>query len=77
MISKIPLILADGRWKGSHGIGRFSTEVLSRLQHTDFLTEGPQPLSLKNIIWQNYLLWRRSSYQIFFTPGFNAPIISL
>jgi glycosyltransferase involved in cell wall biosynthesis len=69
-------ILADGRWSGPHGIGRFSNEVLSRLQQTDILTQGPKPLSAKSLWWQTYKLHQhKKNYRLFFTPGFN-PIIS-
>ncbi|HSW69026.1 MAG TPA: glycosyltransferase family 1 protein [Gammaproteobacteria bacterium] len=70
-------ILADGRWTGPHGIGRFSREILSRLQYTDILTEGPKPLSIKNLFWQSQQLYRyRKNYKIFFSPGFNPVIYS-
>ena len=65
-------ILADGRWQGLNGIGRFSHEVLSRLKETDICYEGPKPLSLKNLWWHPRWLKKQSSrYNIFFTPGFN------
>lgn len=66
-------ILADGRWQGQHGIGRFSTEVLSRLKNIDIISKGPFPLSIKNFVWQTYLNLRakRKHYTVFFNPGFN------
>ncbi len=65
-------ILADGRWSGNHGIGRFSSEILSRLTHTDVIKTGPNPLSIKNFIWQAIQLHhKKNNYRIFFTPGFN------
>ena len=71
------LILADGRWDGAHGIGRFSREIISRLQKTDVLRAGPKPLSLTNFLWQPYYLFKkRREYQVFFTPGFNSPMMS-
>jgi len=69
-------ILADGRWHGQHGIGRFSTEVLARLRHTDILNEGPNPLSLKNLVWQSWLLTRKRQHRVFFSPGFNPVLLS-
>jgi glycosyltransferase involved in cell wall biosynthesis len=69
-------ILADGRWQGQHGIGRFSSEVLARLQHADILNEGPNPLSIKNLIWQSYLLTRKQHHRVFFSPGFNPVVCS-
>ncbi len=68
-------IIADGRWSGQHGIGRFSTEILARLQHADVITEGPHPLSLQNFFWQTRQFSHyKKKYNIFFTPGFN-PIL--
>lgn len=65
-------ILADGRWSGAHGIGRFSAEILTRLQNTDIITNGPKPLSMKNFLWQaRHLYKKKNTYKIFFTPGFN------
>lgn len=70
-------IIADARWSGQHGIGRFSMEVLGRLQNTDIFSEGPRPLSVKNILWQTQQLYRyRNKYKVFFTPGFNPVIHS-
>ena len=71
------IIIADGRWQGLHGIGRFSAEVLSRLQQTDILMEGPAPLSLKNLLWLPYQLGKhKNNYKVFYTPGFNPVIAS-
>lgn len=67
-------ILADGRWQGQHGIGRFSTEVLTRLTNTDTLLHGPKPLSLRNLLWQKRLLAKHPNYKIFFSPGFNPAL---
>src|SRR3990167_2480010 len=69
--SRDHFILADGRWQGHHGIARFSAEILKRLKQTDIFTQGPSPLSLRNVVWQNYFLSRKQAYKIFFTPGFN------
>lgn len=62
-------ILADGRWIGMNGIGRFAGEVLSRLKNIELLTTGPKPLSLRNILWQYQRL--QQAQQLYFTPGFN------
>lgn len=68
-------ILADGRWQGAHGIGRFATEILPRLQQTDILLRGPKPLSVSNLLWQPYYL-RQHAHKVFFTPGFNPVLFS-
>lgn len=65
-------ILADGRFQGTHGIGRFSHEVLSRLQNTEILTKGPKPLSWQNLFWLPHKLQQiKNNYQVYFNPGFN------
>lgn len=76
MIANHAHILADGRWQGQHGIGRFASEVLSRLKNADILTKGPKPLSIKNLFWQSYVLSRHQPYQVFFNPGFNPVCLS-
>lgn len=68
-------VLADGRWKGAFGIGRFSSEILARLQNSNILHEGPSPLSLKSLAWLPYYLEKnKGKYKAFFSPGFN-PIL--
>src|SRR5579864_4452423 len=70
-------IWADTRWHGTHGIGRFSHEVISRLQHTDTLVSGPKPLSLQNLYWLPYQLHKnKNKYHIYFNPGFNPILYS-
>jgi glycosyltransferase involved in cell wall biosynthesis len=76
-MSQDKFILADGRWYGAHGIGRFSQEIISRLQHTDILTEGPAPLSLKNLYWLPQQLAKyKQQYRVYFSPGFMPPVQS-
>lgn len=76
-MNKNNFILADGRWSGDHGIGRFSTELLKRLQSTDIFTDGPSPLSIQNLLWQPYKLFKlKDQYEICFSPGFNPIIFS-
>ena len=59
-------IIADGRWSGKHGIGRFSTEILARLQHTTIFNDGPAPLSIQNVFWQfNRLNDYKNQYRVF------------
>ncbi len=70
-------ILADGRWTGNNGIGRFSREILSRLNHTDILSANVNPLSFKNLYWQKKQLKKhQANYQVYFSPGFNPVIQS-
>lgn len=68
-------ILADGRWAGAHGIGRFTSEVFPRLENITIQKKGPKPLSFFNLIWQPlYLL--KNKHKVYFTPGFNALLYS-
>jgi glycosyltransferase involved in cell wall biosynthesis len=68
-------ILADARWFGAHGIGRFARNVLTRLPDCVQLSSGPRPLSLLDPLWLSYqILTRRPS--VFFSPGFNPPAVS-
>ncbi|MDG6894869.1 glycosyltransferase family 4 protein [Volucribacter amazonae] len=68
------MILFDSRWIGDHGIGRFAKEIYDRMDMKGFYntykpTSPYDPLRLsfnKNI----------SSYDLFFSPGYNAPLIS-
>ncbi len=67
--------LVDDRWIGSHGIGRFAKEVISRI--------GPYVPVRKNIsllsIWEPYQLSREISNtkaSVYFSPGYNPPLTS-
>jgi len=65
-------LLADARWRGHHGIGRFADEVLRRLPVEIPLEHGPRPLSLADPLWlAAQVMLRRPS--VFFSPGFNPP----
>ena len=70
-----PEYLVDGRWRGDHGIGRFATEVLSRLGGVTVLGGDRSPSSPTDPIW----LARRvvaARPRVFFSPGYNSPLIS-
>jgi glycosyltransferase involved in cell wall biosynthesis len=69
-----PVILSDGRWRGSHGIGRFAREVLRRLPEHTQLERGPRPLSAADPLWLAcQVAIRRPG--AFFSPGFNPPLL--
>src|SRR5579875_292394 len=68
-------ILADARWFGAHGIGRFAQNVLSRLPHCEQLTFGPKPLSLLDPLWLAYQIAKKRP-GVFFSPAFNPPAVS-
>ena len=69
-------ILADGRWRGPHGIGRFATEVLARLPGVRLL-EGGESLFLSPFdpIWISRKI-RKERPRAYFTPAFNPPVFS-
>lgn len=66
------MILADARWQGAHGIGRFATEVLARIgPYTPVRSAAPllhplDPPCLAAAI-------RRARPRVYFSPGFNPP----
>lgn len=66
--------VADHRWIGPHGIGRFATEVLSRLEYTPLATEGNPAAPLDGIKSGTALRFRHQSARCFFTPGYNPPL---
>lgn len=70
-----PSILADGRWFGAHGIGRFARSILTRLPDCVQLQGGPKPLSVTDPLWLSYQLFARRP-SVFFSPGFNPPAVS-
>ncbi len=68
-------ILVDTRWCGVHGIGRFATEVVSRLQNVrrmNAVVPLLHPLDPIITMWQISLV----KPDVFFSPGFNPPIYS-
>ncbi len=67
-------ILADARWFGSHGIGRFARNVLTRLPDCTQLTSGPKPLSILDPLWLSYQILAKRP-DVFFSPGFNPPAV--
>ena len=65
-------LLADGRWRGPHGIGRFAAEVLRRLPAHGELAGGPRVLSPLDAPWRAWQILARRP-RVFFSPGFNPP----
>lgn len=69
-------VVYDGRWTGQHGIGRFSSEVLSRLPwHLETL-RGRHPVSPLGILELDLLAQsaaRRSGSDWFVSPGYAVP----
>lgn len=69
-------LFVEARWRGQHGIGRFSAEVLSRLQADHGLLTGSRnpagPADPLYLSWRLAKL-RAAKQDLFFSPGFNAP----
>lgn len=67
------MILVDTRWKGQHGIGRFASEIIPRLQVTwTPLTGRSTPWSPFDSLQRERLLLRDTD--LLFSPGYNAGI---
>ena len=68
-------ILADHRWCGPHGIGRFAGEILRRLPA---LCPLPAPWPLLHPLEPARLAWMlgRLRPRVYFSPGFNPPLWS-
>jgi glycosyltransferase involved in cell wall biosynthesis len=66
------MLVADGRWQGQHGIGRYSSEILRRLEIEPKLSsQRIGPASLLDPLWLSYQL-RRLRASAFFSPGYNC-----
>lgn len=63
-------ILFDARWIGRHGIGRFASELLARLEAERL--EGLPLLHPVEPLWLPSVLLRRRP-DLYFSPGYNAP----
>jgi glycosyltransferase involved in cell wall biosynthesis len=69
------MIVADGRWIGPHGIGRFAQEVLSRLEGIELVPNALPLLHPMEPCWLAWTLFRRRP-EVYFSPGFNPPLCS-
>jgi glycosyltransferase involved in cell wall biosynthesis len=67
------MIHYDPRWSGPHGIGRFSDEVVSRLEDARPLRTGVARLSPLDPLATTLAVARLRS-GVYFTPGFNPPL---
>ena len=67
------MIYFDPRWSGPHGIGRFSTEVASRLGDVSNVHPGVRKLSPFDPLATTLAVARLRS-GVYFTPGFNPPL---
>lgn len=65
----------DARWTGPHGIGRFATQVRSRLTGDYEDLAGAAPVSVRGLAQlQRLTLARAGRPRLFFSPGFTAPV---
>ena len=71
-------ILADGRWKGRHGIGRYALQVLSRLRRTGAHVEELSGLPLLHPLESVWLSWKivQRKPDVYLSAGFNPPLWS-
>ncbi len=67
------MIHFDPRWSGPHGIGRFSAEVVSRLDAVHNVDPGVGKLSPLDFLATTLAVARLRS-GVYFTPGFNPPL---
>ncbi len=67
------MIHFDPRWSGPHGIGRFSDEILSRLDNVRPVHPGVRKLSPLDPLATTLAVGRLRS-GVYFTPGFNPPL---
>ncbi|MDR7472089.1 MAG: glycosyltransferase family 1 protein [Armatimonadota bacterium] len=68
-------VLVDARWLGTHGIGRFTAELLARFPPVDLLRDTTRPASPVDPLRLWWILKRRRP-GVFFSPGYNAPLRS-
>jgi glycosyltransferase involved in cell wall biosynthesis len=68
------LIATDSRWLGNHGIGRYASEVLSRLPEITPLNLRGSPTSPIDPVRLSLALHHQKP-KIFYNPGFNCPIL--
>nr|WP_244989341.1 glycosyltransferase family 1 protein [Pantoea cypripedii] len=62
------------RWEGSHGIGRFSTEITKRIKFDKYFNAKVKPTSVFDVFVTGWTLL--FTKDIYFTPGFNAQFIA-
>ena len=66
-------VIADDRWIGPHGIGRFAKEVLKRIPYTTIGIDGSPSSPLDPLKLSFELNKKINRSNLFFSPGYNAP----
>jgi len=64
------MLYIDNRWRGHHGIARFSSQVIPRISSTHQKIGGAKPLGLRALLG-GLAIGRNSRV---YTPGFNATL---
>ena len=65
------MLIVDSRWTGKHGIGRFSDEIIKRLDISyNILGSSKSPSSPLDIF--NFHRLKASSKDVIYSPGYNA-----
>jgi len=69
-------IYGDARWQGSHGIGRFATQVFRLCPEIRPLDLGGNPATPLAALRLARALRRLPPESVFFSPGFNPPLVA-
>ncbi|MFM2476533.1 glycosyltransferase family 4 protein [Celerinatantimonas sp. MCCC 1A17872] len=70
-------MLVDSRWVGKNGIGKFSSELFSRLKgNVSGFILPISPTHPMDFLYLSWFLFRNRD-KLVFSPGFNAPLIGL
>jgi glycosyltransferase involved in cell wall biosynthesis len=67
--------IVDGRWEGSHGIGRFAEEVVGRLPNVVSVSCTLKPSHPLSVFWLSGQVCRFKD-AVFFSPGYTPPLWS-
>ncbi|MFC5847245.1 glycosyltransferase [Deinococcus petrolearius] len=69
-------IVYDNRWSGAHGIGRFSSEIRSRLAGDIVDITAKDPISLRGLLALEIqsIFKKIEGEYIFFSPGYTPPV---
>ena len=69
------MLYYDPRWRGKHGIGRFASAVLEKLQGEPLRLTG-SPAAPLDLFRLSFALNQVHPGSVFFSPGYNAPLFS-
>lgn len=69
-------IYGDKRWQGSHGIGRFATQIFRLCPEIEPLDPGGRPTEALDGLRLARVLSSLPPKSVFFSPGFNPPLAS-